>query len=209
MKAETNQTETELSPEAVQPPEQEHRPEKQTEDKNEWEQKYQDLYDQYVRLAADFDNYRKRFNQEIEATRRYASENTLKELIPALDNLERATGSLSETSEPKLLYQSFRLMNNQIIDALAGVGLKRMETVGKPFDPNFHEAVTQVPSNDHPDQTVVNELQSGFMLQDRVLRPAMVAVSVKTENGAGDTAAGAGEANPFKNVSEDGNFKPE
>jgi molecular chaperone GrpE len=178
---------------------------------DEGEKKYQELQDQFVRLAADFDNFRKRHHQDVDAARKSATEQTLQELVPVFDNLERATGSLSESSDPKVLYQSFQLMTKQLLDTLGNLGLKRMETVGKPFDPNFHEAVTQVPTDEHPDQTVVSEMQSGFMLYDRVLRPAMVAVSVSS--GAG--AAGAeergeeSEENPFQHVASDATFKPE
>lgn len=173
-------------------------------DTNESQKKYQDLYDQYVRLAADFDNFRKRHNQEMESVRRYSTENTLSELIPVLDNLERALSGLSETSEPKMLYQSIRMMKNQLLDALGGLGMKKMETLGQPFDPNFHEAVSQVETTEFPDQTVANELQSGFMLHDRVLRPAMVAVA---NNPNGEVCDPSGD-NPFKQAGEKSSFQP-
>jgi molecular chaperone GrpE len=178
----------------------------ETADSRQWEEKYQTLHDQYLRLAADFENYRKRQLQEHEAARKYGIENTFRELMPTLDNLERATGSLNENSDPKVLYQSFRLMYNQLLDAFANLGMKKMETVGKPFDPNFHEAVAQVDNADFPDQAVVQEYQSGFMLGDRVLRPAMVVVNSRA--GAAPATAETSE-NPFCQVNNNSGFTPE
>jgi molecular chaperone GrpE len=142
-----------------------------------WETKYRDLNDQFLRLAADFDNFRKRSYQEHESARKVGREVTIQELLPVLDNLSRATGSLNESSDPKLLFQSFRLMQNQLLEAFGNLGVKKMQVVGQPFDPKFHEAVQQVDSDEHPDQTVLMEMQSGYMLYDQVLRPAMVSVS--------------------------------
>jgi molecular chaperone GrpE len=171
-----------------------------------WEQKYRDVYDQYVRLAADFDNFRKRYAQEQEALRKYGSERALYELIPVLDNLERAAGSLSENTDPKMLYQSFRLVQNQLLEALGGLGLKKIDSLGKPFDPSYHEAVAQVPSDEHPDQTVVREQQSGFMYHDRVLRPALVAVAVPSpeSNGPSEQKESGDANNPFKHSTAPG-----
>jgi molecular chaperone GrpE len=174
-----------------------------TQPADDWERKYRELNDQYVRLAADFDNFRKRSYQEHESARKYGTESTLREMIPVLDNLDRATASLSESSDPKLLFQSFRLMYNQLLDTFANLGLKKMQPVGQPFDPNFHEAVSQVETDEHPDQTVVNEMQSGYMLYDTVIRPAMVAVSTRP-------AVAASAENPFKVPgSESTGFSPD
>jgi molecular chaperone GrpE len=138
---------------------------------------YQALQDQYLRLAADFENFRKRNLQEFDQARRAGLERVIQELLPVLDNLDRATASLSEQSDPKLLFQSFRLMHNQLMEGLGNVGLQPYRAEGQPFDPNRHEAVSQEESVDHPENTVIKQLQSGFMLDDRVLRPALVTVS--------------------------------
>jgi molecular chaperone GrpE len=172
----------------------------------ELQRKYQDLQDQYLRLAADFDNYRKRYAQEQEALRKYGAENTARELIPVLDNLERAASSLSEKSEPKILYQSFRLMHNQLVDSLKNMGFQKMNTVGQTFDPTFHEAISQQETDEHPENTVVNEMQSGFMLHDRVLRPALVSVAVPKQN---KEEAPAKSENPFAQVSADAGYSSE
>jgi molecular chaperone GrpE len=159
-----------------------------------YEQKYKDLYDQYVRLAADFDNFRKRRQQEVEYSRKYGAESALLALLPALDNLERASASLNETSDPKMLYQSFRLVYNQLIGALDTIGVKKMNPVGQTFDPNLHEAIGQVPTADMPEESVVNEAQAGYLYHDRVLRPAMVTVAVAPSEPAPAQAVN----NPFK-----------
>ena len=169
---------------------------------NDWEAKYRELNDQFLRLAADFDNFRKRSYQEHESARKMGREMTLQELLPVMDNLERATGSLTENSDPKMLYQSFRLMYKQLMDTFANLGLKKMQVVGEPFDPKFHEAVTQIETDDHPDQTVVTEMQSGYMLYDHVLRPAMVSVSSRITQEAAS-------ANPFAQASRrESGFSP-
>lgn len=150
------------------------------------DEQYQDLYDQFVRLQADFENYRKRVEQEKEYLLKYGSQRTMEELLPVMDNLERGTGSLSETSDPKLLYQSFRLVYNELMSGLQQLGLRKIDALGQPFDPSFHEAVSRVESDEYPEDVVANELQTGFMLHDKVLRPAMVQVSNGNATGASE-----------------------
>lgn len=139
--------------------------------------RFNELQDQHVRLAADFENFRKRVLQEREALLKYGAENTIQSLLPILDNLDRASSSLSAESDPTMLYKSFEMLSKQLMDTLASQGLTRIETVGQPFDPNFHEATGQVESDEHPENTVAQEIQPGFKLHDRVLRPALVMVS--------------------------------
>lgn len=166
------------------------------------DEQYQQLYDQFVRLQADFDNYRKRAEAEKQQWIHFGVEKTLRELLPVLDNLERATASLSESSEPKMLYQSFRLVYDGLLNGLGNAGLQSMDAVGKPFNPVFHEAVGQIDS-EHPEDMVATELQKGFLLGEKVIRPAMVQVS--TGNGAAPvadepTAEPKTQNNPFKQV---------
>ena len=164
------------------------------------QQKYNALYDQHLRLTADYDNFRKRATQEKDNLLKYGADKTLADVMPVLDNLERATASLSENSDPKMLYQSFRMIYNQLTEGLAGQGLKRIEALGQPFDPNFHEAISQMESAEYPEGTVAAVAQAGYMLHDRVLRPAMVVVSQGAPAGA-EQPAPAAEAkpeNPFK-----------
>jgi len=139
---------------------------------------YDELNNRYLRLAADFDNFRKRQAQEREFLFKYGAQTTLETLLPVLDNLTRAHQSLSESSDPAMLYKSFALMNQQLQDTLKSVGLEKMTPLGEPFSPELHEAVSQVENPDKPDHTVVEVYQDGYRLHDRVLRPAQVVVSV-------------------------------
>jgi molecular chaperone GrpE len=138
---------------------------------------YKTLHQQYLRLAADFENYRKRMVQQEVQMRQYGAENTLKALLPALDNMERAHRSLTETTDPAVLLKSLALVQNDIMNCLNQCGMTRMEVAGQPFDPMQHEAVSQQPSDTVAADHVIADLQAGYMLHERVLRPAMVTVS--------------------------------
>ncbi|MBY0405465.1 MAG: nucleotide exchange factor GrpE [Cyanobacteria bacterium] len=174
------------------------------------EKDYKEKNEQYLRLAADFDNYRKRSFQEQESARKSGTESALQELLSVLDNLDRASSSLTENSDPKVLFQSFNLMNRQLLEAFGNLGVKKMETVGKPFDPIFHEAVSQIETEEALDQTILKELQAGFMLYDKVLRPAMVTVALNSSGAVTpNDANGSNANNPFKGAGTSGNFKPE
>jgi molecular chaperone GrpE len=151
---------------------------------------YQLLQDQFTRLAADFDNYRKRTRDEQESLIKYGAQKSIMELLPVLDNLERATGSLSENSDPKLLYKSFSMMRQQLLDGLDAMGVKKIQAVGQTFDPLLHEAVNQMESAEFPEDTVMHEAQSGYQLHDKVIRPAMVVVSTGSPQEALPAAVG-------------------
>jgi len=132
----------------------------------------------YIRLAADFDNYRKRQEQERECLLKYGAEDTIKKLLPVIDTFERAQKSFKEFDNSEKSKESFDAIQKQFMDALEKLGVEKIETVGKEFDPNLHEAVMQTPSSEHPDQTIIAELQSGYKLCDKILRPALVNVAV-------------------------------
>lgn len=141
------------------------------------EAKHNLLQDQFTRLAADFDNYRKRMREEQEALARYGAQKAILELLPVLDNLERAAGSLSENSDPKVLFESFKIVQKQLLDRLEALGIKKISAIGQPFDPQYHEAVNRMESQEFPADINMYEAQSGYMLHDKVIRPAMVVVS--------------------------------
>ena len=143
----------------------------------ELKQKLETLNQQYVRLAADFDNYRKRQAQEREKLLKYGSENALKKMIEVLDNFERGEKALEKVEDCQTVKDSFNLVHKQVIDTLQKLGLEAIDTEGKEFDPNFHDAVMQTPNNDVPEHTILNELQKGYKLGDKVLRPALVNVA--------------------------------
>lgn len=135
------------------------------------------LKDTNLRLHAEFDNYRKRSERELASFRKYANQSLVKELLPQIDNLERALESTEDTADP--LIEGLKMTLKGIEDALAKFGVSRVESVGQPFDPNVHEAITAQISAEVDDNTVLAEHQSGYMLHDRLIRPAMVVVSKK------------------------------
>ncbi len=143
----------------------------------DWQAKAQQLQDQFTRLAADFDNYRKRSREEQESMVKYGAQKSALELLPVLDNLERATASLTENSDPQVLYKSFSMIQKQLLDGLDAMGVRKIKAIGEPFDPQFHEAVNRMPSAEFPENSNMYEAQSGYQLHDKVIRPAMVVVS--------------------------------
>ena len=140
-----------------------------------------DLNNKYLRLAADFDNFRKRQAQERESLLKYGAADTLTKILVVLDSFERAKKSLDELDDIQGVREGYEVVFKQLIDVLKKVGLEEIEAVGKEFDPNLHEAIARVPSEEHPDNTVVAQMQTGYKLGDRVLRPALVSVSHNEE----------------------------
>ncbi len=138
--------------------------------------------DEFVALLkgkqAEFENYQKRQRRLQEEAGRYAHADFALALLPILDNLERASTAARQAGVAESLVQGVALVESQFLDVLRRYGVTRMEALGRPFDPNLHEAVTQQPSAEHPPQTVVNVFAHGYLIHDRVLRPAQVAVSV-------------------------------
>jgi len=143
----------------------------------ELQEKYDTLNQQYVRLAADFDNYRKRQAQEREDLLKYGAENALKKMIEVLDNFERGEKALAEVQDCQKVKESFELVHKQVEETLSKLGLEKIDAEGKEFDPNFHEAVMQTPTNDYPENTIIAELQKGYKMGDKVLRPTLVNVA--------------------------------
>ena len=139
----------------------------------------EDINNKYLRLAADFDNYRKRQAQERESLIKYGAEETLKKLLPVLDTLDRAKDSIEKSEDINVVKQSYDVCVKQLNDVLGKIGLKTIEAQGKEFDPNYMEAVMQTPTKDNEPNTVIAELQTGYKLHDRVLRPTMVNVAVE------------------------------
>lgn len=150
---------------------------KDSADTSDWQKKYDDLNQQYIRLAADFDNYRKRQAQEKEALIKFGTEEALKKLIEVLDNFERGQKSLENIDDCEKVKESFALIQKQVYEALTKMGLEEIKAVGEEFDPNFHEAVMQTPSSDHKENTVIAELRKGYKYGDKVLRATMVNVA--------------------------------
>ena len=149
------------------------------------EQKADEYYDRLLRTSAEFDNYKKRTTREMRDVVRYANEKLLKELLSVVDNLERAIISAQQdNAEDDALLEGVRLTLNEIEKILERHNVQPVKALGEPFDPNFHQAMMQAESEDQPVNTVIQEMQKGYVLHDRLLRPAMVVVSkAKSEDG--------------------------
>jgi molecular chaperone GrpE len=135
----------------------------------------QELQNQLLRARADFDNYRRRTRQEMEDLRAFATRQLLADLLPIADNFERALSAIEGHEEVKT---GVEMVHRQLLALLEKHGVEPMKTVGETFDPNFHEAVMQEPAGDREAGIVAEELQKGYLLHGRVLRPAMVKVTV-------------------------------
>lgn len=151
--------------------------EKIEEEVNPWQEKYETLNNQYIRLAADFDNFRKRQEQERENLLKYGAENTVKKLIEVLDNFDRGAKAIETVEDCEKVKECFNLAYKNFNDVLGKIGLEVIPSVGEEFDPNLHEAVMQTPTDEKPEHTIIAELQKGYKLGDKVLRPTLVNVA--------------------------------
>ena len=142
----------------------------------ELEVQAEEASNRYLRLAADFDNYKKRTRQEQADATQSSSAELLGKLLPVVDNFHRVLDSVPDGTDEAWV-KGVRLTLQQLDDLLTAYGLTEIAAVGEPFDPNFHEAIGHEESDDHPEDTVVTELRKGYRLNDRVVRPALVKVS--------------------------------
>ena len=139
----------------------------------------ENLNNQYIRLAADFENYRKRQAQERESLLKYGAQECLKKVIEVADNFDRALQTVENIDNMDKMKETFYILNKQLTDSLTKLGLEQIKCVGEKFDPNLHEAVMQTPTEEYPEETIIAEMQKGYKMGDKVLRPAMVNVAVK------------------------------
>jgi molecular chaperone GrpE len=148
--------------------------------------------DRWLRAAADFENFRKRSaKQETEAANR-ARADTLRSFLPVVDNVERALAYTKDVPAATAVAEGLRLVVKSFFDAFAGLGLQRFESLGQPFDPALHEAVGQIETADKAPGTIVQEMESGYLLKDKLLRPALVAVARPPKPAAAEPAAADG-----------------
>ncbi|WP_253300782.1 nucleotide exchange factor GrpE [Paenibacillus lautus] len=131
-----------------------------------------------LRVQADFDNFRRRTQKEKEDLGKYASSKLITELLPVIDNFERALQASEENPEFESFSKGVSMIFRQLESVLATEGLTAMKSVGEPFNPEYHQAIMQVESDEYEEGIVVEEVQKGYMLKDKVLRPAMVKVSM-------------------------------
>lgn len=142
------------------------------------------LRDQLLRTAADFDNFRKRSRRELVDAERKGREDLLRELLPVFDNLERAQAHSDTATDVKSLVEGVAMVLRQFYDTLSRGGIERMTTVGSAFDPTFQEAIQQIETLDHEPGVVAAEVQAGYRMGERLIRPAMVVVAKRPGNGA-------------------------
>lgn len=139
-----------------------------------------DEHDRLLRLSAEFENYKKRMERQADEFKKYANESLLKELLTVVDNLERAISSTDQdkgVTNETCVIEGVEMTLNEILKILKKFNVTPIEAKGKPFDPVYHEAMMQEETDEYPENTVINEFQKGYMLHDRLLRPAMVVVS--------------------------------
>ena len=149
--------------------------------KNEWQEKYEKLNDQYIRLAADFDNFRKRQAQERESLLKYGAETTVTKLLEVMDNFDRGSKAIETVDDCEKVKECYNLAYKNFYDVMSKIGLETIKSIGEEFDPNLHEAVMQTPTSEHAEHTIIAELQKGYKLGDKVLRPTLVNVATAEE----------------------------
>jgi len=143
------------------------------------EKEARENYDRYVRSVAELDNYRKRAAREKAETIKYGKEDVIKDILPFLDSLDRALEH-ADASDAKTFRDGIALIQDQLLCCLKRHGVERIESLGANFDPNFHEALMQVESPEHADNQVASEMEKGYLLNGRLIRPARVCVCKKT-----------------------------
>ena len=146
-------------------------------------------YDRFLRVSAELENYKKRVAREMEDLRKFANQSLIKSLLPVLDNLELAIKSSVEgKNSNSSLLDGVELTRKEILKVLEKFNVEQIEALGQAFDPRFHEAVMQEETDKHPGNTVINELQKGYLMHDRLIRPSMVVVAMpkNQQNGKKD-----------------------
>lgn len=136
-----------------------------------------DFKDKWARARADLDNYRRRIQKEMEDDRKYAATPIVKAMLPGLDGLQRALKAASTSKNIDELIAGIEMVVKQFDAALVSLGVQPIDAKGKPFDPNLHEAIAQVPNAEHPPMTVIDDIERGYTLNERIVRPSKVIVS--------------------------------
>lgn len=154
-----------------------------------------ELRDRMLRIAAEFENWKKRARREQTDAENKVRENVLRDMLEVIDNLERASAAWTGTPDPQGVQQGVMLVLRMFHSKLERYDVKPLEAKGQPFDPRLHDAISQVPSGEVPPGTVLSELQKGYKIGERLLRPASVVVAVAPPSGAGDgVPTGGGSA---------------
>jgi len=145
------------------------------------EEEVEQLRDKWMRAVADLDNFKKRSTREREEYFKYGNEELLRGMLPVVDNLQRALNHAENHDNREALMEGVQMTLRQFLSVMERFGVAQIDALHQPFDPSRHEALMQVESPDHEPNTVVQELEKGYLLHDRLLRPAKVAVSKRTQ----------------------------
>ncbi|MDR4492973.1 MAG: nucleotide exchange factor GrpE [Nitrospirales bacterium] len=138
--------------------------------------------DKHLRLAAEFENYKRRSQRDVNESIKFANESLLKNLLPVIDNLERAIQCGKDVGMANAVMEGVELTHKSFLETVEKLGVRQISSAGQPFDPSRHQAVAQVESDTLDANIVVEEFQKGYFLHDRILRPAMVTVSKEPSN---------------------------
>lgn len=161
------------------------------------------LKDQLLRTAADYDNFRKRSKRELSDAIRRVREDVLREILPIADNLQRAAEATASAKDVKSVADGVAMVSQQLEETINRFGIERLEAVGKPFDPNLHDAVQRMPTSEHPAGTVVAEMMPGYMMGDRLLRAAMVVVAAPLAAGESEAPSAADDGETLVDRDDD------
>ena len=149
---------------------------------DEQTEKTESFKTQYIRIAADFDNFRKRTSKDKEMLESQVKRNTILELLSVIDNFERARNQIKPSNDgEKGIHKSYQGVYKILVDSLKRIGVSPMRPEGQPFDPNYHEAMLREPTDEYPEGTVMEELVRGYLIDEQVLRHAMVKVAAPKE----------------------------
>ena len=151
-------------------------------EKKDWEKEYKELYDKHVRLHAEFENFKRRITKDKQDAIKFANQELIRQILPFVDNLERSLQHADEAKNIDALKEGIEMTIKDFLKTLEKSGLETIQARGEPFDPNVHEAIMQEERNDLEPNTVVQELQRGYKLHGRVIRPATVTVSKKKDS---------------------------
>jgi molecular chaperone GrpE len=162
------------------------------------EKESKENYERYLRQVAEVDNFKKRVNREKEDAIRYANENLIKDILPVIDNLERAIAHAQGGGNGKPLVEGVEMVLRGLLDVFSKYGVVQVPAVGEVFDPGKHEAIAQVESNQYEPNTVISEHHRGYLLRDRLLRPALVTIAKAPQdkdgkNGESEVEKGPGD----------------
>jgi molecular chaperone GrpE len=158
-----------------------------------------ELKDKYLRTLADSENTRKRIRQQADESVRIQRESILRDLLPIIDNLERAHAAAREGTDPKTVIDGVEMIVKALLDFLRAQGVTPVASVGQAFDPSRHEAVDHVASEAHPHNTVIDEFHRGYLIGERTLRPARVSVAKNAATNPGGRSRGENDASDVEN----------